>query len=321
MRALQFREFGDPSKLRLIDLPDPRPDPAIAVVRVQAASVNPSDVKNVEGAMEGTTLPRVPGRDFSGVVENGPDGWVGAEVWGTGGDIGFTQDGTHAERIGIPIDSLVRKPRNLSHEVASAIGVNFIIAWLGTMTYAQLVTGETIAVVGVGGGVGGAVTQLAKAQGARVIGVDRKPPPPESPAGRLIDDFVSSDGDLPAEIRKLTGGTGAQVVFDAVGGVLFEPSLLSLARHGRLIEISSTGKRRVSFDVVQFYHNESRIFGADSRKLDARESGRLLAGLVPGFESGTYLPPAIARTYRLEDGVAAYQAVAEGTIGRVVICP
>ena len=321
MRAIQFTEFGDPSKLHMVTLADPEPDERTAVVRIKAASVNPSDVKNVAGQMEHTVLPRVPGRDFSGVVEHGPTEWLGAEVWGTGGDIGFLTDGTHAERIAFPVASLVRKPRNLDHATASAIGVNFVIAWLGAVTYARLEPGETIAVVGASGGVGGAVVQIAKARGCRVIGVDRAPPAPDSPAGRLIDDYVAADADAPQKIRRLTGGTGAAVVFDAVGGVMFEPSLLSLGHRGRLVEISGTGKRRVEFDVVDFYHNESRIFGADSRKLDIAASAALLADLVPGFESGAYAAPVIAATYPLEEARAAYEAVANGTAGRVVITP
>ena len=225
MRAIQFTEFGDPSKLHLVTLPDPKPDEATAVIRIKAASVNPSDIKNVAGQMEHTVLPRVPGRDFSGVVEAGPAEWLVAEVWGTGGDIGFLVDGTHAERIAYPVASLVRKPRNLDHATASAIGV------------------------------------------------------------------------------------------------MFEPALRSLGHRGRLIEISGTGRRRVEFDAVDFYHNESRIFGADSRKLDIAGSAKLLADLVPGFESGAYAAPVIAATYPLEEARAAYEAVANGTAGRVVITP
>jgi NADPH:quinone reductase len=83
MRALQFRAFGDrAAKLTLVNLPDPQPRPRWAIVRIRAASVNPSDAKNVEGQMMGTVLPRVPGRDFSGVVEAGPPDWIGAEVCG-----------------------------------------------------------------------------------------------------------------------------------------------------------------------------------------------------------------------------------------------
>jgi NADPH:quinone reductase len=114
MRALQFKAFGDPAaQLALVDLPDPQPRSGWAVVRVRAASVNPSDVKNVAGQMEGTVLPRVPGRDFSGVVEAGPSDWVGTEVWGTGGDVGFTRDGSHAGLIAVPESALARRPSAL----------------------------------------------------------------------------------------------------------------------------------------------------------------------------------------------------------------
>jgi NADPH2:quinone reductase len=318
MRALRFERFGAPSTLAVVDLPDPRADEATAVVRIAAASVNPSDVKNVAGAMEGTTLPRVPGRDFSGTVEAGPSEWVGAEVWGTGGEVGFSVDGTHAERIAFPVAGLVRKPKNLGHATASAIGVNFLAAWLGIDTYAQARSGETVVVTGAGGGVGGAVIQIAKARGCRVIGVDRGAPPPP-PASVLIDDLVDAEGDFSAEVRRLTGGRGADVVFDAVGGVLFERALHSVAHRGRMVAITSTGRRRVELDLVDFYHNETQLFGADTRKLDAAASGRILAALVPGFESGRYQPPTIAETYSIEDGVAAYRSVEGGTRGRVVI--
>jgi NADPH:quinone reductase len=318
MRALRFFEFGEPSKLSLVDLPDPHADSTTAVVRIVAASVNPSDVKNVAGQMEGTVLPRVPGRDFSGVVEDGPREWLGAAVWGTGGDIGFSEDGTHAERIAFPIAALSKKPANLEHNVAATVGVSFIIAWLGAIEYAALREGETVAVIGAGGAVGGAVVQIARARGCRVIGVDRgeRPPPP---AGELIDTFASTEGDVAAQVKELTGGKGAEVVFDAVGGVMFEAALRSLRHRGRLVEISGTGKRRVDFDLIDFYHNELRIFGADTRKLDAVVSARILSSLAPGFENGSYRGPTIARAYPLADGVAAYEAVARGTRGRVVL--
>ena len=156
MKAIQFKSFGSPDVLEYVDVPTPSADPASAVVQIKSASVNPSDVKNVSGHFEHTVLPRTPGRDFSGVVTEGPAEWIGAEVWGTGGDIGFTRDGTHAQFIKIPVAALSRKPTTLSHEQASAIGVNFVVAWLGTVDYAQLKAGETMAVIGAGGGVGGA---------------------------------------------------------------------------------------------------------------------------------------------------------------------
>jgi NADPH2:quinone reductase len=107
--------FGDPSVLKVAEVPAPTIDENAALVRVMSASINPSDVKNVAGAMRQSTLPRIPKRDFAGVVEAGPSEWIGAEVWGTGCDTGFTRDGTHA----VPVASLCRKPETLSFEEAA----------------------------------------------------------------------------------------------------------------------------------------------------------------------------------------------------------
>jgi NADPH2:quinone reductase len=318
MKAIQFKSFGSPDVLEYVDVPTPSADPASAVVQIKSASVNPSDVKNVSGHFEHTVLPRTPGRDFSGVVVEGPAGWLGAEVWGTGGDIGFTRDGTHAQFIKIPVAALSRKPTTLSHEQASAIGVNFVVAWLGTVDYAQLKAGETMAVIGAGGGVGGAAVQIAKARGCRVIGVDRHPLPADAPAGRLVDEFVPLEGDVAGRVKALTDG-GVDVVYDSVGGVAFETALSLVKRRGRVIEISATGKRRVDFDLIDFYHNETRLLGVDSAKLGVAESARLMTALVEGFESGALQPPAIAQQFGLEHAREAYQAVAAGTRGRVVI--
>lgn len=318
MKAIQFKSFGSPDVLEYVDVPTPSADPESAVVQIKSASVNPSDVKNVSGHFEHTALPRTPGRDFSGVVVAGPAEWLGAEVWGTGGDIGFTRDGSHAQFIRIPLAALSRKPTALSHEQASAIGVNFVVAWLGTVTYAQLNAGETIVVIGAGGGVGGAVVQIAKARGARVIGVDRHPLPADAPAAQLIDAFVLLDEHATNNVRALTGG-GADVVYDSVGGVVFETALSLVKRRGRVIEISATGKRRVDFDLIDFYHNETQLLGVDSAKLGVAESAPLMTALVEGFESGALQPPAIAQRFALEQARDAYQAVAAGTRGRVVI--
>jgi NADPH:quinone reductase len=323
MRALQFRAFGDPgAPLALADLPDPQPRKGWAIVRVRAASVNPSDVKNVEGQMEGTVLPRVPGRDFSGVVEAGPPDWVGTEVWGTGGDAGFILDGSHAELIAIPEAALTRKPAALNHAEAASVGVTFVVGWLGLVDYAQLRKGEDVAIVGVSGGVGGAVAQLARALGARsILGIDRHPPAEASPATSRIDAYVAADTSTAAAVRAQTGGRGADVVFDTVGGVMFETALGCLAHKGRLIEIAATGRRRVEFDLLDFYHNESRLFGADSRKLDLIESAGILSRLAPLFDNGSLEPPLVRSVLPLNRGAEAYQTVASGAVGRIVIKP
>ncbi len=319
MKAIQFKTFGNPEVLETVDLPTPQADADSVVVQIKAASVNPSDVKNVSGHFEHTVLPRTPGRDFSGVVVDGPQEWLGAEVWGTGGDIGFTRDGTHAHFIKVPLTALSRKPTTLSHAEASAIGVNFVVAWLGTVEYAHLQAGETIAVIGAGGGVGGAVVQIAKARGARVIAMDRHPLSPDTPAGRLIDDYVPFDENATARLKALTGGAGADVVYDAVGGVAFATALSLVKRRGRVLEISATGQRRVELDLIDFYHNETQLLGVDSAKLGVAESAPLMTALVEGFESGKLQAPAIAQEFPLERAREAYAAVAAGTRGRVVI--
>src|SRR6202042_2685679 len=234
MRAIRFEAFGDPSVLEAVEVPAPIADEATAVVRVIAASINPSDVKNVAGAMQQTTLPRIPGRDFAGVVEAGPAEWVGAAVWGTGGDTGFTRDGTHAELIAVPVESMRRKPGNLSFDQAASVGVNYMAAWCG-IEAAGLKAGETVLLIGAGGGVGGAAAQIARRLGARVIGADRHMPRADAPIHAIADKLIVGSEDLPGDIRAATGGKGADVVFDLVGGVMFRNAVNSLAQRGRLI--------------------------------------------------------------------------------------
>ncbi|MDT5218838.1 MAG: NADPH:quinone reductase [Mycobacterium sp.] len=324
MRALHFDRFGDPNVLQVAENADPVAENGQAVIAVKAASVNPSDVKNVAGAFPATVLPRVPGRDFAGVVLHGPADWIGAEVWGTGGDIGFSRDGSHAELLAVPVEALARKPEQLSFEEAATVGVNFVTGWLGAIETAQLQKDETIAVFGVSGGVGGAVAQIAAARGARVIGIGRTPPRDETPAATILEEFIALDGNaqhIAAQIRRVTGGRGAEVVYDAVGGVTTDTALAALAPGGRLVVISAVGTRVVEIDLVDFYRNETRLLGCNSAKLGVVESGTVLGELAPYFESGAFRSLPISRSYGLAEGQDAYAAVAGGTAGRIVIRP
>lgn len=269
---------------------------------IWAAAINPSDVKNVAGAFK-TALPRTPGRDYAGVVVGGAG--AGREVWGSGPEFGVDRDGSHAQFVAMPVDWLSDKPRNLSMEQASAIGVPFVVAWQG-LEAAGLKAGETILVTGVLGAVGRAVTQIAHWKDARVIGADIVERP--SDADRFIN---SKSHDLVAEVKNATRGKGVDLAFDAVGGPLFEPSLKSLAIGGRLVAMTSVGERRVSFDLVDFYHNLLRLVGVDSLKLGGRDIAAIMDALKTGFESGA-LEPFDVKTQRLGDAVAAYTAVEKG---------
>jgi NADPH:quinone reductase-like Zn-dependent oxidoreductase len=300
MRAVRFERFGGPEQLGVRELAEPSPAAGEALVRIVAAGVNPSDVKNLAGAMAQTTLPRTPGRDYAGVVQAGPEEWVGAEVWGSG-DAGFTRDGTHATAIVVPVASLRRKPGNLSFEQAACVGVNYLAAWRGLVQRAALCQGETLVIIGAGGGVGGAAAQIAKRIGARVIGVDRIPPHPAAAILDCADRLIIGASDVTGAVRAALGGSGADVVFDAVGGVMFRAAVECLAPRGRLVEISATGQRDVSFNLTEFYHNESSLFGVDTLKLSLVDAAGVLEALRPGFEAGAYKPAPISRAYAMED--------------------
>ncbi len=322
MRAIEFHQFGDLSQLRLTNRPDPQATATTAVVRIEAASVNPSDVKNVLGAMAHTTLPRIPGRDYSGVVIDGPAEWVGQPVWGTGGDVGFTRDGTHAESIEVPVASLVRKPDRLSHESAASSGVTFITAWIGVAEYGGLSPGETLVVIGAGGGVGGAAIQIGKYLGARAVAISRHPLPAGSAAEKVADLRIEpAKEDVSTGVRSFTAGRGADLVLDVAGGPMLETALKLLAPRGRLIEITAGKERRVSFDLIDFYRNESQLFGVNTLHRDLTQSARTLRELAPGFDSGAFFPPLVSRVLPLSAAPEAYQLVVQGQSGRVVLLP
>jgi NADPH2:quinone reductase len=319
VRALRFSEFGGFDRLIVEELLDPRANAGDVVVRIRAASLNPSDAKNVLGRMEGTTLPRTPGRDFAGVVVHGPAALLGQEVWGTGGDVGFTRDGTHADVIVVPAEGVRPKPRNLSFEEAATVGVNFVAAWIGLVDTARIQPGEWVLATGAAGGVGSAVTQIAKWKGGLTIGADRAAMSAERQRESAIDQYVIADSadeykSLVDGVRQLTNGRGADVSYDAVGGPLFEPCLRTLGQQGRQINITSVGSRRVSFDLLDFYHRRLSLFGVDTRAYDTSASARILERLTPGFESGAFKPVPIARRFSLDEAGEAYTAVDSGSL-------
>lgn len=321
MKAVRFSRHGKPDVLTVEDIPMPVPGPDEALVRVKAASINPSDVKNVAGLMEQTTLPRTPGRDYAGVVEAGPAAWIGAKVWGTGGDVGFTRDGSHAEFMAVPVAALRHMPAALNFEQAASVGVNFVTAWKALVEAAGLKGGETLAIIAASGGVGNAAVQIARRIGATIIGTDRNGARPLAEIAAHGVALTADGAAVPAAIRDATGGRGADVVLDCVGGMMFRHALDCLALKGRLIEMSVTGAREVSFNLADFYHNENALIGIDTLKLDLTGSAAIMEALRPGFDDGDYRPAAITRRFGLGDAVAAYQAMAAGERGRVVLLP
>jgi NADPH2:quinone reductase len=317
MRALRLEKFGSVADLQIRDVEKPSAASGQVLVEVRSAGLNPSDVKNVAGALKQTTLPRTPGRDAAGIVAEGPADLKGAEVWATGGGLGFTVDGCNAEYVLLPAAAVRRKPDSLSLEQAGAIGVPFLTAWLAIVRAADVRTGETVLILGASGAVGSAATQIAKWKGARVIGADRRKP--DRP---LADENIDTSAeDLRESVMRLTGGKGANLTFDTVGGTMFETCLKCLDRGGRQVNITSTGDRRVSFDLIDFYHHELTLHGVDSLAWDLASSADILDQLKPGFEAGALMPP-VVRAYPLEQAKEAYEALADGKAeSKLIIVP
>ena len=304
MKALRFEKYGPPSVLSIQELPVPDLKMGEALVELHASAINPSDVKNVAGAFK-ASLPRTPGRDFAGVVVAG-EGWRGKEVWGSGAGFGVWRDGTHAQYIVAGLDGLSRKPAHLSMEEASAVGVPYLAAWSGLVDAANIQAGETVLITGALGAVGRAATQIAHWKKAKVIGAGISDKPSDA------DVFINIKAkELPAEVKALTNGKGADLVFDAVGGPMFEPCLNSLRVGGRQVAITSIGNGRVEFSLVDFYRNLQRLLSVDTVKLSGPAIANIMDKLRVGFEDG-YLRTAPVQKWLLDQAIDAYAAVGKG---------
>ena len=312
MRALRFQRTGSLSELKLDKIPRPIPKMGEVLIHVRAAAINPSDVKNVLGKMHQTTLPRTPGRDFAGEVVEGSIRFNGQEVFGTGGDLGFTRDGTHAEYVVVPEEAILLKPKSISLEQAAALGLIYMTAWSALISSAQLVYGETALILGVTGGVGSSAVRIASSKGVRVLGTIRHELEKAAASDLPVDIIINLEKEtLPEAVLRATNGRGADVVLDVVGGPMFEKCLQCLAHRGRQIAIASTGDPRVSFDLVDFFHREGRLLGVDTLTLTFAESAGILEQIIPEIKAGFFKPPPI-KTCSLDDAIMAYEKINSG---------
>ena len=245
--------------MRIRDVATPSPAPGEVLVKIEAAGVNPSDVANICGAFPKTTLPRIVGRDFAGIVVEGPDALKGAKVWGSGGELGFTRDGSHAEYVALPAGDVSTRPANLTAAQAAAADLPFVTAYLTLVDRGGLKAGDWALISGAGGSVGGAAAQIATWVGAHVVAVDR----PEFDAGK-VNDLVTS----------ATQGRRVDVALNVVGAAIFDPLLQSLAIRGRMIIISRIGGKDVNLDLFNLYRRQVSIIGVDSAQAPADQCAR-----------------------------------------------
>ena len=293
-----------------------------AVIEIYAAAVNPSDVKAALGSMPQAVWPRTPGRDFAGRVIAGPEDWMGQDVWGTGGDLGVTRDGTHARYLVLPVSALSRKPKSVSVAAAATVGVPFITANEGLRRAGLKGEGQTLIVFGSNGKVGQAAVQLATRAGAKVIGVERGSSQYRGHASSAVTAFDAQDPDLVQKLLDATGGHGADIAYNTVGSPYFETALATLAIGGTQILIS-TIERNVSFDILAFYRRNLQMLGVDSLKLSVTQCAQVLNQLLPGFDDGSLKAFEVDESslIPLSGAADAYRKVLSGSMDRVVLAP
>jgi NADPH:quinone reductase len=292
------------------------------LIDVRYAGVNPSDVAATMGRMPQAVWPRTPGRDWSGVVLEGPAELCNQEVFGTGGDLGITRDGSHGARLVVPRAAAVPKPAALSLAEAGALGVPFVTAALGYRRTGTPKPGEVVLIMAVNGNVGQAAAQIAAMHGARVIGVTRRAEPFAGPDFVPVHMIDSSSQDVPEAVRRETGGHGADIVVNTIGSPYFAAANASMAHGGRQI-LMSTSERPVPFDIFTFYRGEHSFFGIDTLALDATQSAALLRELLPGFAGGLLRPFPVRdeSCFPLARAKEAYRAVLGSSWQRVVLRP
>lgn len=244
MRALQVRELlPDHAGAGLVDLPVPEPGPGEVRVRVRAASVNFPDLLMTRGAYQlKPELPFVSGLEFAGEVDA-----IGAGVagWGVGDAVvGGNRFGAMAEYCVIPASALRPKPAALGWDEAAAYPAAYLTAWVALVRCARVEPGEWVLVHGAAGGVGLATVDLARTLGARVIAA-------ASSAGKraALAELYAPEAVIDAApgfretVKDLTGGRGADVIFDPVGGDAFDESTRCIAFGGRLLVVGFTSGR------------------------------------------------------------------------------
>ena len=270
---------ADEIKIEIAEQSKPVIGPTEALIRVNMAAINPSDVKASLGHMPQAVFPRTPGRDYVGVVEEGPKAWIGKTVFGSGGDVGITRDGSHASYLVLPTTALIEKPSLLTDVQAASMGVPYVTALDGWSKAGYPAPGDKVIIAGAMGKVGLAAAALAKLYGATVIGIKRKNTAavPGHACSELLD---LEDPDLEKKLMDLSHGTGYSCVYNTVGSPYLDLALNVLAHKGKQILIS-TLDRNCPFDIFKFFRKEMTFYGVDTLKMDTTASNQVLKKLLP----------------------------------------
>jgi len=249
MKAIQIRETGGPEVLELVDLPIPQPGPGQVLIRIEAVGVNFIEVYFRKGVYK-SALPYTPGSEAAGTIEElGP----GVTGFAAGDAVASTSVlGSYAEYALVPAAQLVKTPEGLAPEQAAAAMLQGMTAHYLTHSTFVLKAGDTALVHAGAGGVGLLLTQMAVRIGARVITTVSTPAKAElSREAGAAEVILYSQQDFEAEVKRLTGGKGVDVVYDSVGRETFEKSLNCLRPRGLLALFGASSGPVPPFDLIQ----------------------------------------------------------------------
>ncbi|MGU3346894.1 quinone oxidoreductase family protein [Pseudomonas monsensis] len=318
MKALQFDKTGDLSSLRFVDVATPRPGADDVLVEIKAAGLNPSDVKNVLGRFPYTTLPRIPGRDFAGVVVEGPQALLGQEVWGTGRELGFFADGSHAQFVKLPASGVAHKPSHLSFAQAASLGVPYTTAW--DALERSDVSAETRLLVIGGGAVATAALALAKVRGAQILAAARRP---EQVKDLQAQGFATIQLDKPeelgAQVHAVYSG-GADVIFDTTGFWL-PASVAALAPFGRIAIIAAPVDGHVQLPALALYRKGGSVVGINSLLYGVEACAAMLEQFGRFFDEDRLPLPQGLVEVPLAEGLARYAEVNQGRGDKITLIP
>lgn len=332
MKAAFITETGDPDGLQYGDLPDPEPQSGQVLVRTGAVAVNPIDTYIRSGAVQlQLKFPYVVGCDLAGTVEAvGPDVTrfkVGDRVWGSNQSL-FGRQGTFAELVPVGEEWLYPTPDGMSDETAAAGALVGITAHLGLHLHAGLQAGEVVFVNGGTGGVGTAVTQLAKAAGAKVIatvGSEGKKAQCESLGADCVINY--NDDSLDEQIGEFAEANGGlHVWFETQREPTPDRTVSMMCPRGRIILMAGR-TARPEFPVGPFYVKDLRLIGFAMFNATADEQRESANAINAAFEAGHWNPQ-IGRTFPLSEAAAAHQLQEDNTLnmsgtlsGKIVLTP
>jgi NADPH2:quinone reductase len=321
MRAMRAEQFSGYEALRLVDLPKPAVTDGKVLVRITAAGVTPLDYTILSGKFHGSKAPLVLGNEGAGVVEEGggTDFPVGSRVmfWGT---YGAFEDGAYSEWIAVRKEDLCMIPDNVDDVNAAGIPVAYLTAQVA-LTLADFRAGKTVLAPAIGGSVGNAVTQLARAAGAKhAISSTTNHAKAEQAMAlgfhEVIDTSLEKLGD---GVRRITDGYGADIVIDGIGGEVLSEALGALALGGSLTTLGYSASRKTTIDVTDLIVPQTSIRGFNMFSQPRAVVAEAWNATVSLLKSGA-IKPIVAKTFPLAEAADALRYLVEGRpFGRVVL--